>query len=136
MAITDRFNLRDTISFQTHAQTYTGTLERVRAVAVLDTQSVAQQGVDVAAEHANVVALFPPGVTRPNSPYDYEWLKVTTADGLNRFVGLPWIIEASITVHTTTKFVIEIDGVDPTQKPLVEQALAANGFNISKFTIQ
>lgn len=134
--ILDRFNLRDTITLQTYAQAYTGTLSRVRAVAVLDTQSVAMQGVDVAAEHANVIALFPEGVVRPNTAYDYEWLKVQTPDGLNRFVGLPWVIKESITVHTTTKFIIELDGVDPTEKPLVEQALAANGFSISKFTIQ
>lgn len=134
--ILDQFNLRDTISFQTYAMAFTGTLDRVKAVAVLDTQSVAAQGVDVAAEHANVIALFPEGVVRPNSPFDYEWLKVTLADGQNRYIGLPWIVPTSITRHTTTKFVIELAGVDPTQKPLVEQALSANGFVISKFTIQ
>jgi hypothetical protein len=134
MAWQDYFQLRNTISATTYAPSIIPPIIRAKALSIADTETAAQAGTDVAAEHANILPFLPD--PKPNSPYDYEWLKIKTMDGGTRFIGLPWLVESSIEVHTTTKFVIELDGIDPLKRPLVEEALQSNGFTITSFKVQ
>ena len=115
------------VSFTLYPAAVIGTeFSYVKVKAILDPEST-YQWIDPVSRHANVYPTLPPGV--PNSWRGYNYVKVELADGQVTCVGLPWIDESSITIHTNTTVQAVISDVQPTDITRIRDLLVLNGFN-------
>lgn len=98
----------------------------VTVLGLLDAAS-AFQFIDPAAMHVNVYPTLPVGVTNRYDSYLYAKLKL--ANGAITCVGLPWIDNSTIVVHSNLAFDVRIEDVDAPDYETLRNALLANGFN-------
>lgn len=107
-------------------------LQKVSFDAIID-HDTARRWIDPAALHANVYGTLPNGV--PNDYRKYFYGKFTNQNGTVVVIGLPYI--ESFEVHTQSKMIITIEGIDPITAPSLAKAMCtANGFFNFKIDIQ
>lgn len=100
-------------------------LQQVQFAGIIDHDTARREGIDPAALHANVYNTLPVGT--PNDYRKYYYGKFKTQSNETVIIGLPYI--ESFTVHTETKLIITIEGVDPVTAPELARAMCtANGF--------
>lgn len=115
------------VSFTVYPSSIIGTLfEKVTVLAILDAES-AFQFIDPISLHANVYPTLPLGT--PNNYRSYAYAKVKLLDGQVTCVGLPWINEASIEIHTNTTFRFTINNRPAGDYQRVRNLLLLNGFD-------
>lgn len=133
MDVLGKANIRDTVNFSLYQQTqniirtdYSG----CKILGVVDADSVKQAGFDPYAIHANVYGTLPAGT--PASADDYNWLKVRLANGSVDFVGLPYIIPASITVIDTNTMAFYVENCNQDVINAITAAIATTGNKVAK----
>ena len=128
MQITERFKLKDTISFDTLAPSILGTkFERVKVLGVLDSASAAQLGVDVVAMHRNIFPLLPAGT--PDQIDAAPYLKLQLANGTFTAVSLNWINLDTVTVFESTSAAFTVSNIGPSDITRITDILKANGYS-------
>lgn len=119
--------LNATVSFDLHPSAVLGTgYKGAKVLAILDADSCRYFNVDPVAMHANVYPMLPPGT--PNKYDGYPWVKLKLASGQITCIGLPWIIDATFSVDTTSSLRFTVQNVSPEQRNIIMEALSANGF--------
>lgn len=116
------------VTFQIHpSQRFPFSLDRVRIESILPASKVD----DYAYLHRMTYSTLPPGVL--DDPTSYKWLEVRLEDDSIVHIGVPWIIEGSISVieNTLYKVVITDDRVNAEGE--LRATLVAAGF--TNFTI-
>lgn len=120
------------INFEVYPAAIFGTtFDRVEVLAFLDAQS-AQQFIDPATLHANVYPTLPSG--SPARFDTYSYVKLRLSNGTITCLGLPWIIESTITYEENVTYLITVNNAGGMDYDLLRTALVANGFN--EFTIE
>lgn len=122
------FKPRVRYSFDTYAAPILGTgFKNITVQAVLDYDS-AMSFADIEATHRSVYSFLPEGT--PDRPQDFDYLLLKTADNIVTVIGVPWIVEDSVTVVQNLKasVVIEdLNGSDDIER--IRACLSQNGFN-------
>lgn len=127
MNITDRFKLKDTISFDTLAPSILGAkFTRVKVMAVLDSQS-ASQHIDVVAMHRNIFPMLPAGT--PDQLDAAPYLKLQLPNGEVTVVSLNWIRLETVEVFVSTSANFAISNIASTDIERITALLKANGYN-------
>lgn len=115
------------VSFSVYPVAVLGaTFEKVKVKAILDAESTFQW-IDPVSLHANVYPTLPPGT--PNKYDGYLYAKIELQNGTITCIGLPWIDEGSIVVHTNTTIQVVISDVEATDFVKIRDLLLLNGFN-------
>jgi hypothetical protein len=96
-------------------------------LAILDPES-AFQYIDPPSMHVNVKPTLPSG--SPDRYDRYNYAKIKLPNGKVTCVGLPWIIESTITILSNVSFKVEITDVTAEDYETLRNALTANGFNM------
>jgi len=119
----------DTVNFSLHANTTIGTtFKRVKIKGIVDFDT-ARTLIDPIALHENIIPNLPDGTL--DDPRQYSYLKVELLNGDTTFVGVPWIVAASVVKVTSGKLTIVIGDIDVTKVDDVLTALSANNFKVT-----
>lgn len=128
------FENRKVYSFDVHPSPIMGTgFKNVTVQATLDYQS-AQAFADIDAMHANVFRYLPPGT--PDRPQDFDYLLLRTSEGTTTVIGVPWIVEETITLVESLKMTVQIEGVGSIDIERVRACLSQNGYNNISISLQ
>lgn len=93
---------------------------------------IAMTLMDVKASHLQVKPYIQ-GL--PDLYSDYTYLIVQHTNGSNDVLGLPWLLESSITLSGKESYQIILDNVEPEQVEIIRKSLANRGVDIRSFTI-
>jgi hypothetical protein len=134
--MTYNYQLGQILSFDTNAASVLGqSFENVTVLSLMDPQS-ANNVIDIVGMHAAVYPLLvQAGLSVPNDPSQYNYLKIRTQAGKVTCLGMPWINESTITATTNQVITAVIAGVTAADVQGVQNALIANGYNQFKVTI-
>lgn len=122
------FNIGDTVSFEVYPSIFLGTqFKDVVVESVINAETARLLGFDYVSMHANIYPTLPEGQV-PDNPTQYNYLLVKMQSGQNQLVGLPWIIESTVSTRSTTAVFIEVENVGTLDVPAIVVALSANGF--------
>ncbi len=136
MALTDLFKLGDVLTFQTYAPAVLGNqFQNVVALELIGAETARIYNFDAYATHANVYPLLPTG-SAVNDARKYRYLVVQDTSGQKRVVGLPWIVESSLTVQTLQQAVVTIPNVRTEDLLVIRQAIVAQGLSITSITLE
>lgn len=128
------FQNRKVYSFDVHPSAILGTgFKNVTVQATLDYQS-ALAFADIDALHANVYRYLPAGT--PNRPQDFDYLMVRMPDGQPTIIGIPWIVEETITLVESLKMTVTIEGVGAADIEPVRACLSQNGYHNISIALQ
>lgn len=90
--------------------------------------------IDVDALHQNVYAYLPAGT--PDRPQDFDYLLITTEDGNQTVIGIPWIVDESVVVVQNLKASVLIEDIGSTSDiERLRACLSQNGFNKNTITL-
>ena len=127
MLTPQNFTIGDVISFQLYPSAILGTgFQNVKLLAILDMNTLPLLGYDPQALHANVYSTLPQGT--PNDPSQYSYLKLLLQNGQTTVIGIPWIIDSSLQVSSTSSIQFTVNNVSPSDQNTILQALAAAGY--------
>ncbi len=100
------------------------------------------QGVvtaDIAARLADVKSLHlqvkPYIQGLPNSFNDYDYVVVTMPNGKEEVIGLPWIVQSSITISGKRSYQLILDEIEPEQVEVIRNTLTNRGVKIRSFAM-
>ncbi len=126
MLKTSDIEFNSTVEFEYYAEAIQGTATKnAKVLAILDYDD-AFRFINPETTHAAVYAQLP--ADTPRNPRDFQYLKLRLSNGTITAVGLPWIRESSYRKISISSLNLTIHGVAPSQRALILQALAANGF--------
>jgi hypothetical protein len=132
--MTTIFQNRKVYSFDVHPSPILGTgFKNVTVQATLDYQS-ALGFADIDALHANVYRYLPAGT--PDRPQDFDYLLIRTEDGTTTVIGVPYIVEETITLVESLKMTVTIDGVGSVDIERVRACLSQNGYDKISISMQ
>jgi len=133
MDILDRFNLKETVTFQL----YTGasavlpdSFTRCVVTSKVDYDDVRNFGFDPDVLHQLVFPTLPAN-TCPSDPSKYNWLIVRTLTGSRACIGEDWINPETIEATTNTGLTIYCSASPRNSINLARQILTANGFTVA-----
>lgn len=121
------------VSFQVYPSIVIGTkFSNVKVLGLLDKET-ANMWIDTESMHANVFPIVrSQGGNMPDNADDYQYLKIKhLSNGKNSVIGLPWIIESSITVERSGTFILTMENVNAAKRIIILDALAANGIRVA-----
>lgn len=125
--MTFQFKNRSVYSFDVYPAAILGTgFKNVTVQAILDYHS-ALAFADLEALHINVFPHLPNNT--PNRPQDFDYLWLRTENGDTTIIGIPWIIEETITLVESLRMNVVIDGVGSIDIERVRACLSQNGYN-------
>nr|DAT18065.1 MAG TPA: hypothetical protein [Caudoviricetes sp.] len=131
MAILGKFELDDTISFETYIEAVVQqSYNHVVAVGIVSAEDCALFGYDVYALHAQVYRYIPQGRMEDN-PASYKYLVVKDVDGNKMAVGLPWIKEDTIKVFKTNTVTYTVEGIAQEDINRIRDVIARYGYHVS-----
>lgn len=81
---------------------------------------------DIVSLHTNVFPTLPIG--SPSNYDDYSYVQIEHSNGSTQIIGLPWIIDATIVIHSNTQARIIVSDIVPADLPAIREALISNGF--------
>lgn len=121
-------------SFNVHPVAILGNdFTNVTVTAILD-QETANQFIDTRALHVQVYPTLPQGT--PDDPSVYMYLKLKTASGNTRVIGVPWINIETVELVEMGTFTITIPNRSVTDTAKIQNALAANGITASNIVFR
>lgn len=118
------------VNFNTKSSIFKTEYKAVMVEAVASA-AIASAVADVKALHLQIKPYIP-GL--PNLYTDYGYVIITLENGTKEALGLPWIIENSITVSSKANYQLILDGVEPEQVEIIRTALVNRGIDIRSFT--
>lgn len=121
----EKLAIGNTVSFDVYPEILGTPYQRVRVLAVLDMDTTRYLNFDPVAMHANVYPSLPAGT--PNRPDGYSYLKLRLENGTITCVGIPWIREDSIELHTGGSLKLMWNNVTEEQRNRIIITLRANG---------
>lgn len=95
---------------------------KIEAIATADNATK----YNLAEMHANVYGTLPEG--SPNDYRSYKYLIVRFPSGQTMAVGIPWIVENSFELYSTTNINVEIRGKGIENVDEIRRILAARGY--------
>lgn len=95
-------------------------------VPAMDSSIAVSLGVDIQAIHANVYDTLP--ASTPNDPTQYPWVGLLLSNGQRLFIGLPYIVDSTLVVASTSNITFTVENVTPDDQNDILQALAGIGF--------
>ncbi len=117
-------NIGKTASFRVFPNIIKDDFTDVKILSVLNYE--AASGYNLAEMHARVYPTLPAGV--PNDYRAYDYLMIRFPNEKIDVIGIPWIDETSVAIHSTTDINVTIRGKGVSDIPLLRTILAANGF--------
>lgn len=121
------------IRLETMAPSVLGLTVSGRLTGILD-PATARLYDDIYAKHAQVYPYLDSNHV-PNNAAEYNYIKIERdGDGATVILGATWIKENSITVLTSTKAIVEVTDIEPSDESRLKAALLSNGF--TTFTIK
>jgi len=115
------------ISFDVYPRNYLGTFSHVRVEGVLSYDAAVRNGFDPVSLHVRVSPTLP-DIT-PNNARDYSYVVVTDRNNNTSLIGLPWIKEETLIVHTNYTADITVEGLSQGDDARLLQVLNRNGFH-------
>jgi hypothetical protein len=83
-------------------------------------------GLDIAVAHRNVYpSLIAAGVSVPNDPTQYNYVRVTFDGGESVILGVPWIRDGSLVIAAGKKLSLVFDDLDDLRRQRILLAVAA-----------
>lgn len=132
MLILDKIKIGDVVSFSLHSRTQAlirTDFSNCIVKSVLDAEDVQYQRIDPYALHASVYGTLPSGV--PDSADGYSWLKVVLANGTTTCIGVPYILESTIVINSTTTRRFTVENCSQEDAIKIAQAIAGVGKRVS-----
>jgi hypothetical protein len=127
------FKISGMYSFEVYPVSVLGTaFKNVKILAIIDQETAEASGLDTKAMHALVYPSLPSST--PNDPNKYNYIKIKTPSGQTQLIGLAWIVANTVQVVNLGKFTIEVDNESSGSQSKLLDALAANGFKVSKIS--
>ena len=127
--IYNKFKIGDVISFDVHV---TGVLtqdyDNVRVQGIVPAKACANYGYDVYALHAQIFRMIPSG-TMQDDPESYQYLLVETLDNQWKIVGLPWINQETIRVHTQTSAIFTVPNIAQEDINRIRDVINRHGYS-------
>lgn len=117
------------VSFSLQHTVIGSTITGVEVIGVVQAK-LARKEADVEALHYQFKP-FIPGL--PNSYTDYSYVVIQHPNGATQVLGLPWIIESSITLSAQASYRIVINNVEPAQVESIRRGLINRGLNVASF---
>lgn len=118
------------VNFNTKSSIFKTEYKAVKVEAVASAE-IAQGIDDIKARHLQIKPYIP-GL--PNLYTDYSYVIVTMENGTKEVLGLPWIIENSITISSKKNYQLILEGVEPEQVEIIRAALVNRRVSIQSFT--
>jgi hypothetical protein len=119
-------NLKSTYSFDVYPVAEIGNdFQNVTVLSILDPETAGLY-IDIRAMHIRVFPRLP--ASTPDDPTSYNYVKLKTASGETRVIGMPWINQASIELVERSTTVFEVANTNVSDQIKIRQLLAANGF--------
>lgn len=115
------------ISFDVYPSNYLGTFSHVRVEGVLSYDTAVRNGFDPVALHVRVSPTLPDDA--PNNARDYSYVVVRDRNNQIALIGLPWIKESTLIVHTNYTAEITVEGLSMGDDVRLRQVLHQNGFH-------
>jgi hypothetical protein len=130
------YQIGQLLNFDVYATPVLGNnFENVTVLALLDPGSACQI-IDIVGAHAAVYPyLQTAGLSVPNDPTQYNYIKIRTQSGEITALGMPWINNSTITATTNQVITATISGVTASDVQGVQNALIANGYTQIAVTI-
>ena len=130
MATANQFTIGQRYNLSTYAPAVLGdNFKNFTVLAILDADTAAALGTDVAALHASVY----PSIDDPkptNNYKSYHYVRGETANGTKVILGLPWIVEASVVEVGAQTRVIRVANTTAADEITLREALSANGYSV------
>jgi hypothetical protein len=127
MATIKDLEIGKNVSFDTHTSSITGDINHAKVVGIVDSDSIRAYGVDPVSAHAQIQNMLPSDA--PRSVTQYSFLVVKRQDGQYACFGIPWIKEATLTVHENQTGVYTIEGISGNEEhQRILNILRMNGF--------
>ncbi len=88
------------------------------------------------AQHANIYPTLPPEIklTTPNNYAEYDYLIFKNKNGNVQYIGIPWIIEASVVGILNKQFTIVCRAADDTDGNYLRRLLEQNRVEVVSIT--
>ena len=93
---------------------------------ILDEKS-ARRFISTRELHANIFPTLPVGT--PNNPAAYNYLQITTQQGVDTVIGIAWIKDASVQLILSTTYKVLVGDITASDLPRLRNALLQSGFN-------
>lgn len=122
------------ISFDVYPSNYLGSFSHVRVEGVLSYETAARNGFDPIALHVRVSPTLPDD--SPANARDYSYVVVRDRNNNIAIVGLPWIKEETLIVHTNYTAEITVEGLSMGDDARLMQVLNQNGFHQVKIRLR
>ena len=120
----------NTVNFNTQTSILKTEYRAVKVLGVV-TADLASTVKDVKSLHLQIKPYIP-GL--PNLYSDYSYVIIQHSNGAKEALGLPWILQSSISLSTKKDYQLILDGLEPEQVELVRQMLVNRGIDIRSFT--
>lgn len=136
MDILDRFNLKETVTFQLYSGAQAvidDSFTKCQVTSKVDYDDVRNFGFDPDSLHQLVYPTLPTGVC-PSDPSKYNWLIVKTLSGGRAAIGEMWINPETIEVTSNTGLTIYCSASPNNGFNIARQLLTQNGFVVSTVT--
>jgi hypothetical protein len=117
------------VSFSVQSNIIGGNFEGVEVLGVVS-HEIARLQADVQALHFQFKSYIP---ALPNAYTDYAYLIAKLPNGSKTVLGLPWLIESSITLSQQAAYTIVISGVEPGDVDSIRRGLVNRGLNVESF---
>lgn len=129
MAVQDKLSFGSIVSLDVYPSQILGSnFTDVKVLGIFD-RTTANLMTDVDGLHANVYPFLPNG--SPENAGDYQYVKLQHLNGSISIIGLPWIIEESISVSNKGKLTIVIDDITIDDREKIITAINAVGYRVN-----
>lgn len=115
------------ISFDVYPSNYLGNFSHVRVEGVMGFDAAVRNGFDPVSMHVRVAPTLPDDA--PNNARDYPYVVVRDQHNRPALIGLPWIKEDTLIVHTNYTATIVVEGLSAGDDQRLLQVLHQNGFH-------
>lgn len=120
-------NIDQRFSFEVLAPVLGNNFKDVVLECQLNASTARALGFDIRAMHQNVYpAVIAAGVSMPNDPTQYNYIRVRFPNGEVATIGVPWIRPGSITVSDGKTLVLTWQDIDDTTRQRILLACSQN----------
>lgn len=126
--LTKNLKVNDIVSFELHvsgiiSQRY----DYVKVAGIIPASFADRFGVDAYSLHAQVFRLLPEGIAQDDAD-SYEFLIIESDNKAITAIGLPWIKQDSITVHTSKTARFTVPNISTEDLDVIRSVIARYGY--------
>ncbi len=120
----------DVISFEVIPSNIIGTnYKHVKLIGIIDAQTAEKLGLNPFTTHVRVYPTLDKGKVKDDAN-SYSFAYIQLSNGVYQAVGVPWINQNTVVVHTSTSLYLTIENVSVTEQKHIQDAISALGFTI------